>query len=549
MAKSGSAAVAIERGREAYDRSAWADAFASLSQADEAGGLERGDLELLAVAAYMLGRVDQFFVALERAHHAHLAAEEPLQAARSAVYLGINLALQGDMAQAGGWLARAHRLVEQHGEDCAERGYLMLPQAFQHEAAGDYDAALGAAGEAAAAGERFHDRDLFALGAHTQGQMLIKQGRVEEGFRLLDEAMLAAVGGELSPIVTGVVYCGAIAGCEEAYELRRAHEWTDALARWWEEQPELVAFTGRCLAHRAEILLLHGDWRGALDEARRGQKRCEEAMNRLAAGQAAYQQAEVQRRRGELGAAEAAYREANALGHEPQPGLALLRLAQGDADAAAAAIRRALAETAPQLQRSRLLPAYAEIMVAAGELQEARRAAAELREIAEAYPSAMLNAIAAHAEGSVELAAGEAGEALVPLRRAWQAWQELEAPYEAARARVLVALACRALGDEDTVTLELEAARAVFEGLGSTPEVTRVDALARPGETGSTHGLTERELEVLRLVATGRTNREIASVLVLSEHTVARHVQNIFAKLRVSSRAAATAFAFEHDLL
>jgi ATP/maltotriose-dependent transcriptional regulator MalT len=271
-------------------------------------------------------------------------------------------------------------------------------------------------------------------------------------------------------------------------------------------------------------------------------------MNRLAAGQASYQQAEVLRRQGDFAAAEAAYREASACGREPQPGLALLRLAQGDPDAAAAALRRSLAETEQPLKRSRLLPAYVEVTVALGELEEARRACRELAEIAEAFPSAMLGAIAAQAEGSVELASGDARAALPSLRRAWQVWEELAAPYEAARARVFVAAACRVLGDEEGARLELEGARVVFEALGARPELVRIDALTA-GDGKDTYGLSGRELEVLRLVAAGRTNREIAATLVLSEHTVARHVQNIFAKLRVSSRAAATAFAFEHGLV
>jgi DNA-binding CsgD family transcriptional regulator/tetratricopeptide (TPR) repeat protein len=543
-----SAGAERERGRAAYERRAWSSAYESLSIADEGGALAAEDLELLAVAAYMLGRVDEFLAALERAHHAHLGAGEPLRAARAAVYLGINLAILGDAAQAGGWLGRAERLVEREGKECAERGYLLVPLAVKHEAAGDYAVAAEAAAEAAALGERFGDRDLFALGVHAQGHALIKLGHLEEGFRLLDEAMLAAIAGELSPIITGVVYCGAIAGCEEAYELRRAREWTGALGRWWEAQPEMVAFTGRCLAHRAEILQLRGEWGEALEEARRARERCERAMNRLAAGQASYQQAEVLRRQGDFAAAEAAYREASACGREPQPGLALLRLAQGDADAAAATIGRALAETEQPLKRSRLLPAYAEILVARGELDEALRACRELSAIADAFPSAMLGAIAAQVQGAVELASGDARAALVTVRRAWQVWQELAAPYEAARARVLVASACRALGDEDGASLELEAARGVFEQLGARPELARIDALQGGGGT-DTSGLTGRELEVLRLVAAGRTNREIAATLVLSEHTVARHVQNIFAKLRVSSRTAATAFAFEHGLV
>jgi DNA-binding CsgD family transcriptional regulator len=542
------AAVEVERGRRAYDDRAWGTAYAALSAADDDDPLAAEDLESLAVAAYMLGRVDEFLSTLERAHHGYLGVGASQPAARAAVYLGINLALLGDVGRACGWFARAQRLVEGEETDCAERGFLLLPVALRHEAAGEYALAAQAAREAAAIGERFGDRDLFALGAHVHGNALIRLGRFEEAFRYLDEAMLAATGGELSPIVTGIVYCGAIASCEEAYELRRAHEWTGALARWWEGQPELVAFTGRCLAHRAEILQLQGEWGEALEEARRARERCERVLNRRAAGQAAYQQAEVLRRQGEFAAAEAAYRDANACGREPQPGLALLRLAQGDAGAAAASIRRALAESVQPLERSRLLPACAETMVALGDVEQARRVCRELAEIASDFPSAMLGAIAAYVQGSVELAAGDAEAALLALRRALQVWQELGAPYEAARARVLVAEACRALEDEDTARLELEAARATFEELAAQPDLRRIDALRRE-EGEDTYGLSGRELEVLRLVAAGRTNREIAATLVLSEHTVARHVQNIFRKLHVSSRTAATAFAFEHDLV
>jgi DNA-binding CsgD family transcriptional regulator len=542
------AAGELELGRDAYARGAWTAAYESLSSADGHARLAAEDLELLAVAAYMLGRVEEFLATLERAHHASVATDEFRRAARAAVHLGINLAIIGDVARAGGWFARAQRLVEREQADCAERGYLLLPLAVRHAMAGEYALAAEAAREAAAIGERFADRDLLALGAHEQGNALIRLGRFEEGFRYLDEAMLAAIDGELSPMVTGIVYCGAIAGCEAAYELPRAHEWTDALARWWEGQPDLVAFTGRCLAHRAEILQLHGSWLEALEEARRARERCERAMNRFAAGQAAYQQAEVLRRQGEFGAAEAAYRDANACGREPQPGLALLRLAQGDVGAAAASIRRALAETVLPLERSRLLPACAEVMVALGDLEQARRVCRELAEIASDFPSAMLGAIAAYVQGSVELAAGDAEAALLSLRRALQVWQELRAPYEAARARVLVAEACQALEDEDMARLELEAARATFEELAARPDLRRIDALTRL-EGDDAHGLSGRELEVLRLVAAGNTNREIAAALVLSEHTVARHVQNIFRKLRVSSRTAATAFAFEHELV
>jgi DNA-binding CsgD family transcriptional regulator len=384
---------------------------------------------------------------------------------------------------------------------------------------------------------------------HFQGMIRIKQSRVEEGLQLLDEAMVGVTAGEVSPFMSGVVYCGVIACCEEAFEPRRAREWTDALTRWCEEQPQLVAFSGRCLAHRAGIMQLHGRWRDALEEALLARERCELAMNRAATGQAYYQQGDLHRLRGDFGDAEAAYRDASRCGRQPQPGLALLRLAQGDADAAAAAIRRALGETREPLQRAVLLPAYAEIMIAVGDGAEASRACGELEEIATASERTMLAATAAHVRGATGLAEEDAEAALVSLRRAWRLWEELEAPYEAARARVLVGLACRALGDDEGAAMELEAARGAFEQLGASPDLARLDSLTRREAAAETHGLSARELQVLRLVASGKTNREIASELVLSEHTVARHVQNIFAKLGVSSRTAATAFAFEQELV
>jgi len=286
----------------------------------------------------------------------------------------------------------------------------------------------------------------------------------------------------------------------------------------------------------------------ALEEARRARERCEEAMNDAAAGQALYYQGELHRLQGDFAAAEAAYRDANRFGHEPQPGLSLLRLGQGDDDAAAATIRRALGETADPLQRTRLLPAHAEIALAVGDVGEARTAADELSAIAGDYDILMLRAIAAQIQGMVSLAEEDPQSALVSLRAARATWQELDAPYEAARTRVLIGSACRMLGDENTAALELDQATTAFEQLGALPDLARVETLARP-DTRATHGLTPRELEVLRLVAAGRTNRDIASKLVVSEHTVARHVQNIFTKLGVSSRTAATAFAFEHRLV
>jgi DNA-binding CsgD family transcriptional regulator len=307
----------------------------------------------------------------------------------------------------------------------------------------------------------------------------------------------------------------------------------------------MVAFTGRCLAHRAGIMQRHGAWRNALAEAQLAREHCEQAMNWAAAGQALYQQGELHRLQGRSDSAAAAYKEASQLGREPQPGLALLRLAQGDLDAAKAAIRRVVDETTEPLNRAALLPAFAEIMLAAGEPDEARRASGELEELAAGTGRPMLQATAAHVRGAVELGAGDSQAALPALRDAARLWQELDAPYEVARVRMLVGLACRELGDGDTATLELDAARGAFEQLGAAPDLARLRSL-----TGAApHGLSARELEVLRLVASGKTNRQIAEELVVSEHTVARHVQNIFAKLGVSSRTAAAAFAFEHRLV
>jgi DNA-binding CsgD family transcriptional regulator/tetratricopeptide (TPR) repeat protein len=541
-------AGALQRGRRAYARRRWRDAFESLSLSDREAPLEAEDLELLATSAYMLGRRDDV-TGLERAYHLHLDAGEPLRAARCAGWAGMHLATRGELGRATAWLARAQRLVEGHGRDCVEQGYLLFPLMFQQEASGDYEAAAVTAARAAEIGERFRDVDLFALAAQSHGILLVRLGQVTQGLRLMDEAMVAVTGGELSPIVNGLVYCGVIFGCQLAYELRRAREWTLALTQWCEEQPDLVSFSGTCLVHRAEIMQLQGSWREALEEAQRARERCAQAMNQRTAAQACHQQGELHRLQGEFLAAEQSYRDASQGGWEPQPGLALLRLAQGDERAAAAAIRRALREAVEPPTRAGLLPAYIEIMLAVGDSEEASAACHELEEISTGFESELLRGTAAYARGAVELAAGEAPAALVALRRASQVWQELDAPYEAARTRVLIGLACRALGDEDTAALELEAARSVFGGLGARPDVSRVDSLARRAGDEEVHGLTPRELQVLRLVAAGKTNRTIAAELGVSRRTIDRHVSNMFTKLRLSSRAAATAYAYEHRLV
>ncbi len=540
----------LERGRESYARHKWADAYESLSAADRAEPLAVDDLELLARSSYMLGRDGDYVSGLERAHQAHLDAGEALRAVRCAWWIGHNFLFRGETGPARGWFARAQRLLERDGRDCVERGYVLIAALLEHLFASQHEAAHAIAVDIAEIGERFGDRDLAALGLMEQGHALVRLGRTEDGLRLVDETMVAVTAGELSPIVAGIVYCNTIAFCQGVYELGRAREWTAALNRWCERQPDMVAHNGLCLVHRAQLMTLGGAWPDALQELRRlGERFTEGVLNQRALGHAAYQRAELHRLQGEFEPAEAAYREASGLGREPQPGLALLRLAQGDASAAAAAIRRAVGETTRPLNRAALLPAYVEIVLAISDVEAARGACGELEQIAKRQGTDVLNAMSAQARGEVALADGDADTALVALRAACRAWQELDAPHQAARARALVGLACRSLGDEDTAGIELQAAREVFAELGAAPAVAWVDSLAGRARPAADHELTARELQVLRLVAAGKTNREIAAALVISERTVARHLQNIFAKLRVSSRTAASAFAFEHDLV
>ena len=525
------------------------DAYESFAAADRSDLLGAKDLELMATSAYMVGREAEYVVLLERAHGAYLGSGQPLAALRCAFWIGVTLAGRGRVGHATGWLGRARRLLDREGGDRVERGYLLVPVAFEQEAEGDLGAAADTLGEAAAVGERFGDSDLFALAAHGQGHFLIRIGRMNEGLRLLDEAMVAVTAGELSPIVSGIVYCGVILACQDAYEVRRAREWTAALTDWCQRQSDLVAFTGRCLVHRAEIMQLQGAWSEALEEARRAFDRCLQGENPTAAGEACYRQGEIHRLLGDPSSAEEAYREASRLGREPQPGLALLWLAQGKADAAEAAIRRVAAETSEIGRRTRLLPAFVEIMLAVGDVAAARGACSELESVAEGHESGALGASAAQARGAVELLDGDPGAALVALRHALEVWQQLEATYETARVRVLVGLACRALGDEDTAALELKAARATFTELTAAPDLVHLDSRSARAAPDDAHGLSERELVVLRHLASGDTNKAIAAELVLSVRTVDRHVSNIFAKLGVSTRAAATAYAYEHRLV
>jgi DNA-binding CsgD family transcriptional regulator len=534
----------LRLGRETYARHAWHDAYHAFLCADETTPLEADDLERLANAAYLIGRELEFIRLIERLHQVHLEADNSERAARCAFWLALSFFFRGDWGQSNAWTARGHRLVQDR--DCVERGYMLLADATHLLHDGHAESAHGAATEAVAIGERYHDADLTAAARHMQGRAIIRQGQVAPGLKLLDETMLGVVAGELSPIMTGLMYCAVIQACRDVHEIRRAREWTFALSRWCEQRSEMVAFTSVCLAHRSEIMQFHGEWPEALAEAYRACDRAQQYAGKPL-GVALYQQAEIYRLRGEFAKADEAYRNASRMGYEPQPGLALLRLAQGHIDAASAAIRRLLIATTDRLQRARLLPAYLDIMLAAGDVENSRSACQELQALAEAFDTDILRAVAEQAHGAFALGHGDPWMAIAPLRQAFELWERLEAPYEAARVRVLVGQACQVLGDDEAAGLEFDAARSVFAQLGAQPDLARLDAMGAP--TSPPGPLTARELDVLRLIAAGHTNKGIADELCRSERTIDRHVSNILSKLDVPSRAAAIAYAYDHKLI
>ena len=410
----------LAHARRATAEHSWLRGPRSVCSRRRAGPLDAEDLELWATAQLMLAEDEAAVATLERVHDRYLERGETVRAARAAIWIGMNLAYSGAVGPASGWLGRAQRLLDEEPGDSAEQGYLLLPLVFRHEAAGEYEEAAAVAGQAAVVGQRFGDRDLLALAVHAQGHMLVMAGQVRAGMALLDEAMVTVTTDEPMPFVVGIVYCGVILACQSVFEVGRAREWTQALTVWVEGQRDVVAFTGRCLVHRAEILQLGGAWPDALNEARLASQRFVETGN-PAAGLAHYRQGEVLRLLGRFDAAEAAYRDASRMGWEPQPGLAQLRLAQGRVDLALVAIRRASAEIAEPLKRAALLPAHVEIALAAGELDDARAACAELHSLAARYESRMLTAMVAHAEGATALAEGDADSALAHLRAAQQA--------------------------------------------------------------------------------------------------------------------------------
>ncbi len=532
--------------RTDYERGDWVAALDSWSGV-EPDELDADDLRAAAIASFLLGRRDEAADYYQRAFHLYESAGDRSAAARCCFLLGLMLVRASQTALAAGWGTRAGRLVDELGGDVVESGYVVLLQMYQHVETGNFPAAAACSAEAMAVARRYDDPDLLALALVAQGRLAIYSGRIAEGLAMLDESMAGAAAGEVSPVVFGDVYCTAIEGCQEISDFGRVAEWTSALSRWCSAQPGLVAYTGQCSVHRGQVMGFRGAWPEALEEFALAIDRYHRAELVSSIGLAESERGDVLRLQGEYDAAEAAYQRAGEHGHDSQPGLALLWLARGSGDAAAAAVRRLLAEAGNPTAPCRLLPAAVDVLLAVGAVDEARAAAAELDDLARHVGSVSLLALAAYASAAVELASGDPAGALPYLRKARQLWARADSPYEGARVRLLTGRALAALGDEESARQELTAAHDTFVSLGAAPAAEEAAHLLRPADLPA--GLTAREVEVLRLVAAGRSNTQIAAELVLSEKTVARHLSNIFGKLDVGSRTAAAAYAFEHGLV
>jgi DNA-binding CsgD family transcriptional regulator len=524
---------------------AWAETYAALRTRDVTE-LDPRDLESLADAAWWLSRIDESVAARLRAYAGYAESGEDARAAYMAGRLGVEHFVRGEPAVGAGWLMRAHRHLDGQ-PDRVEHGLLAVIEATVARFGGDLDRARQLATWGEEIGRRFRDPDVLALAIHTNGLIAIAEGRETEGVAMLDEAMTAVVAGELSPYFTGVVYCNVIEACLELADVRRAAEWSEAARAWCDSVPPESPFPGLCRINRAQVARLRGAWAEAEAEALRASVELM-SFDPAAAASALYEAGEIRRRTGNEAGAEDAFARARELGFEPQPGLALLRLGQGKVQPALASLRLAVGGgEGNSLRRARLLMAQVDVALAANDPDTARAARDELASIAGGSGRPALRAAAASADATLRLAEGDVSGALEHARRAGSIWQELKLPYEAAHARLTYGLALRASGGEEDAGSELRAALATFERLGASPDARRTTDLLNTGR-GLPRGLSPREAEVLRLLATGKTNREIAAALVISEHTVARHLQNMFVKLGVSSRSAATAFAFEHDL-
>jgi class 3 adenylate cyclase len=470
----------LDRARKALNDHAWQDAYDLFVSQVERQELSAEDCERLGEAAWWSAHPDESLEAFERAFSAHTAEGNPRRAAYIAMRLAIEHADRLDAALWSGWLRRAIRLLADE-PDCVEKGYLELCLVRTSFERGAVDEAIEHADRAHELGTRFGDPDLIAYGLVLRGAATVVRGQVDEGLALVDEGILSAVGGELTPYAAGSIYCITIGVCRSVGDYGRAGEWTAAATRWCDRE-SITAFPGVCRVQRAEIMLLHGRYGEAEEEARRALTELT-AFGRLPqAGAGSYEIGEVRLRLGDLDGAEEAFGAAHRLGFEPHPGLGLLHLARGRVDAARASVATALADATDPLDRAQLLSARAQISLVAHDVTDARAAAEELDEIAARLPSPVLHAMAHQTKGATLTLEGDATAAIVELRKALRAWTEIGAPYDTAQARRWLALAHRLSGDESSAVLELRAAKDAFERLGAEREADRCDELIRAGE-------------------------------------------------------------------
>jgi class 3 adenylate cyclase len=457
----------LQAGRDAADRHAWHEAYELLSPT--ASSLAAEDLERLAEAAYWTGRLDEAIELRERAYTAHAAAGDRQRAALLALAISQDYFMKAALAVSGGWFAKAERLLEGEEESPAH-GYLTFTRGANRLMAGELEPALGELDRALEMADRYSDRNLQALALVAKGRALVLQGDVEQGLALHDEAAAAATCGELDPFATGFVYCCTITSCHGVGDYRRAAEWTEAANRWCDREA-IKGFPGACRVHHASIERLRGNWPAAEEQAVQA---CDElgGFDAFTTGAGFYEIGEIRRRRGDFAAAEEAYRKAKDWGRDPQPGLALLRLAQGKVEAAAAAMKRAMASVEDPIARLRRLPAQVEIALEAGDLKTARTAAEELEELVDRFRVGSermpaFDATVSLAWGQIRVKENDVEGAVEKLEHAVQTWRAVGAPFEVAEAQMLLGLALRRLGDEEGARDELTAAKAAFERLGA----------------------------------------------------------------------------------
>lgn len=527
----------------------WTETYTSLFKADKERALEPVELETLALAAFLTGKDTECFEILERAHHGYLNREKTEKAVRCAFWLGLMLINAGEKARGSGWMARIERLLsDEQRPECAEKGLLLIPSALGALSSGEAANAQKHFEQAVIIGEKFGDIDLIALGRLGKGQAMIQQGIVAKGIKLLDETMIIVETEEIFPLVKGIIYCAVIETCRKIWDLRRAQEWTLVLSRWIDSQPDILPFRGQCLVRRAEIFQLHGEWPIALEQSHDACKLLTQPPGQPAAGEAYYLQAELKRLLGDFEEAERCYMEAAKWGKKPQPGLALLRLEQGLNGDAETSIGNTLKETKEIKRRAELLPGFVKIMLAVKRTEEAQQATKDLQLIAVKFNTPYLYAISSYCQGSVLIEEGNFQLSLEHLNKALKIWDTLHLPYESALTRELIGLVYRELNDKDNSNLELAAAKWVYGQLNAQPDLDRINMMKNGSSGHESHGLSLRELQVLRLVISGKTNKSVAGELFISERTVDRHVSNIFNKLNVSSRVEATSFAFKNQI-